>query len=181
MRFPPIWTAAGVALMVLAMTTVLASGVGTVVQPTRLLDIVIVLVFPSLLAVAPLLLAVGTHERRLAQRALLRRAMIDTLTGLPNRTAFEDALRAQLEQLQAQPVHHGRGQCSLVYFDLDHFTLINDTASHQAGDALIKGVASLMRAQLPDADAVFRIGGDEFAAMVHDCDEARDRKSTRLN
>src|SRR3546814_12533842 len=95
MRFPPIWTAAGVALMVLAMTTVLASGVGTVVQPTRLLDIVIVLVFLSLLAVAPLLLAVGTHERRLAQRALLRRAMIDTLTGLPNRTAFADALRAQ--------------------------------------------------------------------------------------
>src|SRR3546814_354381 len=133
------------------------------------------LVFLSLLAVAPLLLAVGTHERRLAQRALLRRAMIDTLTGLPNRTAFEDALRAQLEQLQAQPVHHGRGQCALVYFDLDHFTLINDTASHQAGDALIKGVASLMRAQLPDADAVFRIGGDEFAAMVHDCDEASAR------
>src|SRR3546814_12794827 len=71
------------------------------------MDIVIVLVFLSLLAVAPLLLAVGTHERRLAQRALLRRAMIDTLTGLPNSTAFEDALRAQLEQLTAMPVHNG--------------------------------------------------------------------------
>lgn len=170
MRFPPVWTAAGVALMVFVMTTAIASGYGTFVQPTQLLDTAILLVFLALLAIAPLLLAVGTHERRIAQRALLRRALTDPLTGLPNRTAFEDALRARLEQLQAQPEQSSGGQNALVYFDLDHFTLINDTASHQAGDALIKGVASLMQAQLPATDTVFRIGGDEFAALLHDCD-----------
>ncbi|MDP1697094.1 MAG: EAL domain-containing protein [Xanthomonadaceae bacterium] len=172
MRFPPIWTAAGVALMVFVMTIAIASNVGSFVQPTHLRDIVILLVFLSLLAIAPLLLALGNHERRLAQRSLLRRALTDTLTGLPNRTAFEDALRTQIDRMQQQPGHSGAGQCALVYFDLDHFTLINDTASHQAGDALIKGVASLIRAQLPASDAVFRIGGDEFAALLDDCDES---------
>lgn len=174
MRFPPIWTAAGVSLMVFVMTTAIALGVGAFVQPSRLLDIVMLLGFLSLLAVAPLLLSIGIHERRLAQRSLLRRAMRDTLTGLPNRTAFEDALRAQLAQMQ-QPAHDSARQYALVYFDLDHFTLVNDTASHEAGDALIKGVASLIRAQLPASDTVFRIGGDEFVALLHDCDEPRAR------
>jgi diguanylate cyclase (GGDEF)-like protein len=171
MRFPPIWTAAGVSLMVFVMATAIALGVGAFAQPTRLLDIVILLVFLSLLAIAPLLLSIGTHERRLAQHSLLRRALTDTLTGMPNRTAFEDALRAELEQMQQMSSHLSSGKCALVYFDLDHFTLINDTASHQAGDALIKGVVSLIRARLPASDAVFRIGGDEFAALLHDCDE----------
>ena len=168
MRFPPMWTAAGVSLMVFIMATAIALGVGAFAQPTRLLDIVILLVFLSLLAIAPLLLSIGTYERRLAQHSLLRRALSDTLTGLPNRTAFEDALRAKLEQMPSQ---QSADQCALVYFDLDHFTLVNDTASHQAGDALIKGIASLIRAQLPASDAVFRLGGDEFAALLHDCDE----------
>jgi len=170
MRFPPIWTAAGVSLMVVVMATAIALGVGAFVPPTRLLDVVMLLAFLSLLAIAPLLLSVGIHERRLAQRSLLRRAMSDPLTGLPNRTAFEDALRAQLASMQQSSPDHA-GSCALAYFDLDHFTLVNDTASHEAGDALIKGVASLMRAQLTPSDTVFRMGGDEFVALLHDCDE----------
>ena len=55
---------------------------------------------------------------------------------------------------------------ALAYLDLDHFTLINDTASHAAGDALIHGIGSLLKARLRAGDQVFRIGGDEFALLL---------------
>jgi diguanylate cyclase (GGDEF)-like protein len=165
MRFPPIWTAVGAAVVVFLLTTATALGIAGFSQPRTPLEVSIVLGFLSLIAVAPLLLVTGTHERRMAQKTLLRRAMTDPLTGLPNRTAFEDQLRHELERIDPQT------ESALVYFDLDHFKLVNDTASHQAGDALIKGVASLLRARLPVSDALFRLGGDEFAALLRDCDE----------
>lgn len=177
MRFPPIWTAAGAAVVVFLLTSATALGVAGFTQPTTPLEVSIVLGFLSLIAVAPLLLVTGTHERRMAQNTLLRRAMSDPLTGLPNRTAFEDQLRQELECIAPET------ESALVYFDLDHFKLINDTASHQAGDSLIKGVASLLRARLPAQDALFRLGGDEFAALLRECDEhsARTRVEDALS
>jgi len=73
--------------------------------------------------------------------------------------AFEDAARRALAATPAT-------QRALVYLDLDNFTLVNDTASHAAGDALIHGIGSLLRARLGGDDQVFRIGGDEFALLL---------------
>lgn len=174
MRMPPIWTAAGVAVMVLSLTIASVAGVGGLLAPHTTGEIVLYQLFMSLLAIAPLLLAVGTYERRIADSALLRRAMRDPLTGLPNRTAFEDAVRAVLGDAQV-PAFGGRRTFAFAYLDLDHFALVNDTASHQAGDALIKGVASLLSARLTAPHRVFRIGGDEFALLLSGSSEATAR------
>src|SRR5207342_2198258 len=106
----------------------------------------------SLLGVVPMVLTAARHESRVAVRRVLRRATTDMATGLPNRAAFEEATR---KALAAPPA-----PCALVYLDLDNFTLVNDTASHAAGDALIHGVGSLLKARVGAGDQVFRIGGD---------------------
>src|SRR5207344_700037 len=56
---------------------------------------------------------------------------------------------------------------ALAYLDLDHLSLINDTTSHTAGDALIHGVGSLIKARLHPDDQIFRISGDEFALLLN--------------
>ncbi len=85
----------------------------------------------------------------------------DPLTGLANRSAFEEALTA----LMASP-----SPFVLLYLDLDGFKAINDTLGHQAGDALLQKVAADLRALLRDGDVVARLGGDEFVAVVRGID-----------
>jgi len=91
----------------------------------------------------------------------------DELTGLLNRRAFEARLSAIVDGRRASDVH---GRHALMYFDLDHFKAVNDTAGHAAGDALLKQVSALMRRQLGDGATLARVGGDEFAAVVDSLD-----------
>jgi diguanylate cyclase (GGDEF)-like protein len=107
-----------------------------------------------------MVLTAASYESRVAARKILRRATTDSATGLPNRAAFEEATRKVLAGAHAPH--------ALVYLDLDNFTLINDTASHAAGDALIHGIGSLLRARTGARGHVFRIGGDEFALLLDD-------------
>lgn len=163
MRFPPVWTLAGSALGIVSLTTATAAGVNGFPQPSQPLEVAILLAFLSLIGIAPMLVMAGAHERRLGEARLLHRARTDSLTGLPNRTAFED-------RIADEPDLSSLGSaCALAYIDLDHFTLVNDTASHAAGDALIKSIASLLRARLHERDELYRIGGDEFTAIFHEC------------
>lgn len=102
-----------------------------------------------------------------ARRELIRLATMDPLTDLMNRRAFFD--RAHVFCL-------GRGgapRVALVMFDIDHFKRINDTLGHDAGDCVLKAVASVMR-QHPGHPA--RLGGEEFAQLLPatSLDEARD-------
>jgi diguanylate cyclase (GGDEF)-like protein len=88
-------------------------------------------------------------------------ASLDALTGAFNKRYFDEtfgkeALRAQQT---ATPL-------SLVMFDIDHFKKINDTYGHPAGDAVLKNVAGAVSAQLRDGDALFRVGGEEFALVL---------------
>jgi len=88
-------------------------------------------------------------------------ASMDALTGAFNKRYFDEtfgkeALRAQQT---ATPL-------SLVLFDIDHFKQVNDTYGHPAGDAVLKNVAGAVAAQLRDGDALFRVGGEEFALML---------------
>ncbi len=96
------------------------------------------------------------------QRALMRRATHDGLTGLPNRGQFLTSFR---EQIQAASLSNS---CATFLVDLDHFKELNDTLGHAAGDVLLHGVAPRLRPLLgrrPGA-LIARLGSDEFALLV---------------
>lgn len=104
-----------------------------------------------------------TKARRL-QRELAYSALHDALTDLPNRKALEQGILMASEQAR---LYHRR--YSLCFIDLDRFKVINDSAGHAAGDALLREVASTIRAQLREGDLTARLGGDEFAVLLPDC------------
>jgi diguanylate cyclase (GGDEF)-like protein len=100
-------------------------------------------------------------ERHAADEALRHRVLHDSLTGLPNRLSFVDSLRDSLQR--------GLGSGSpvgILFLDLDHFKLINDSIGHHAGDDLLQAVAPRLRAHLRPGDIVARFGGDEFGILV---------------
>ena len=104
-------------------------------------------------------------ERRQAEDQLNFLARHDYLTRLLNRTAFEEALSVLLSRLAPGGLEH-----SLLYLDLDQFKVVNDTAGHMAGDELLRQIGDLLRRTLAPQDIVARLGGDDFAALVHGAD-----------
>jgi diguanylate cyclase (GGDEF)-like protein len=99
--------------------------------------------------------------------ALAARADIDPLTELPNRRAFERELARSLAYVK----RHGT-PAALLYLDLDDFKRVNDRHGHSAGDALLRAIASVLGRHVRESDVVARIGGDEFALLLWNCDEA---------
>lgn len=113
------------------------------------------------------------RERHRLIGSLERLAITDHLTGLYNRRGLE----LVSERLLAE-ARRSHMQVSLLYADLDGLKPVNDTEGHDAGDALIKAAAALLRAQLRDSDVIARVGGDEFACVLLDAD--REGVSRRL-
>ena len=112
-------------------------------------------------------LAALNARLRDAHLAAEAQAMTDPLTGLANRRAFEAAL-AQT-RLRAE-----RGGCfALLHLDLDHFKAVNDTHGHAAGDAVLTGVAAILRRELRGQDVIARVGGDEFVALAEGIGDER--------
>lgn len=111
-------------------------------------------------------IALERHDRVLEQE---RRASVDALTDLPNRSGFDAALsRLSCEE---------PGTWALLVVDLDNLKMINDTFGHQAGDELLQSVAQRIRTSvLPDH--VFRLGGDEFAIILQETGAVADLSGT---
>ncbi|RZF87947.1 EAL domain-containing protein [Pseudoalteromonas sp. CO325X] len=102
------------------------------------------------------------EERKQAELQLQHLALHDTLTGLHNRYYFDQQLSQLCRQTRANDEH------ALIYIDLDHFKIINDSKGHQEGDVVLKEVANLFQEHIGDSHLVFRIGGDEFAILLKD-------------
>ncbi|MBS1181476.1 MAG: yegE [Proteobacteria bacterium] len=102
---------------------------------------------------------------RAMRRSLAHAATHDDLTGLANRRHFETRIHEMIAAARANDSRHG-----LLFVDLDRFKIVNDTAGHLAGDALLQEVARIMRAIVPISDCLARLGGDEFAVLIENCD-----------
>jgi diguanylate cyclase (GGDEF)-like protein len=91
-----------------------------------------------------------------------RRASVDPLTGLANRTAFSRRLQEALGTLEGS----GPAAPALLLLDLDDFKTINDSLGHSSGDEVLRVVAERLRGCLGPGDLAARLGGDEFAVLV---------------
>ncbi|GAB3670658.1 bifunctional diguanylate cyclase/phosphodiesterase [Salinisphaera aquimarina] len=101
-----------------------------------------------------------SDARRMTEE-LVHQASHDALTGLPNRRGFEEALERAWKRVRTSLL-----PAFVMYLDLDHFKIVNDTCGHAAGDELLRQVALAFRSMLRETDVLARLGGDEFAAIV---------------
>jgi diguanylate cyclase (GGDEF)-like protein/PAS domain S-box-containing protein len=97
-------------------------------------------------------------ERRRLEENLQYLSTHDSLTGLSNRFAFDEAL-ALLDE-------HGPHPVGVLMVDLDELKRVNDESGHAAGDAVLRRVADVLRNTFRSDDVVARIGGDEFAVLT---------------
>ncbi|WP_187971961.1 PAS domain S-box protein [Aquibium microcysteis] len=104
-------------------------------------------------------------DARAVQRQLAHAASHDSLTGLANRSRFMEALQ---DLTQGRDDVFGEGN-HMLFIDLDRFKLVNDTAGHVAGDALLKRIAATMQDCIRSSDILARLGGDEFAVILRGC------------
>ncbi len=102
-------------------------------------------------------------DRKRMEEEIRHMAHHDMLTGLPNRRLFNEI--ANIEMAQAERNHK---KLAILFLDLDRFKEINDTLGHEAGDQLLKEVASRLKSALRKSDSIGRIGGDEFSIILAD-------------
>jgi len=102
--------------------------------------------------------ALGYREHLEEQR---QKALIDPLTGLPNRAAWTEQVEREILDWQ-----ENGGHLAMAILDLDHFKRINDSYGHLAGDKVLKIVADQLRKRLRARDFIARFGGEEFVLLL---------------
>ena len=108
-------------------------------------------------------------QSRKAEETIRKLAYHDALTGLPNRTLFNNRLALELTRTQ-----RSKKKLSVMLLDLDRFKNVNDTMGHSAGDQLLKEVGKRLSDIVRSSDTVARMGGDEFIILLPDLDKIND-------
>lgn len=111
------------------------------------------------------IVAARTEELVEKNRLLEVLAVTDKLTGLYNRRKLDELLDEEIVRARRYGV-----QLSIIMLDIDHFKRVNDTYGHGAGDDVLVGMATLLRENTRDADALGRLGGEEFVVVCRHCD-----------
>lgn len=114
------------------------------------------------------------QQRVLAGRneVLLERAIRDPLTGLHNRRYFDAAVKRLEHRWRRQAVGHDLA-VAVILFDLDHFGNVNKQHGHQAGDAVLRVFAGLLKRRFREQDLVARYGGEEFVVLLEGTTSAK--------
>ncbi|MFZ5891900.1 MAG: putative bifunctional diguanylate cyclase/phosphodiesterase [Myxococcota bacterium] len=110
-------------------------------------------------------------ERKATEKRLSELAHYDQLTRLANRTLLNDRLSQALSRSARSGAH-----VALLLIDLDHFKAANDTYGHELGDQLLAEVADRLTASTRQEDTVARIGGDEFAVLLEELEDASEAR-----
>ncbi len=108
-------------------------------------------------------------ERRAVEQRVHYLAHHDALTGLPNRTLLQERLGQAITAAK-----RANGTVAVLFIDLDHFKVINDSLGHTVGDEVLKDVAKRLQQELREVDTVGRPGGDEFIIVLPDAGSAAD-------
>jgi diguanylate cyclase (GGDEF)-like protein len=111
-----------------------------------------------------------TVEAERIERQLRHDALHDGLTGLPNRVCFVERLRHAGERAR----RNAEDSFAVLFVDLDHFKIINDSFGHLAGDELLVEVSQRLAGCLRSVDTLARLGGDEFALLLEEVREPSD-------
>lgn len=109
-------------------------------------------------------------ERQKAEQKLLRDALYDGLTGLPNRNLLMDRIERSLRIAKRNPDY----LFAVMFIDLDRFKIINDSQGHFVGDRLLIAVSKLLGENLRDTDTLARLGGDEFVILLDNIKHLKD-------
>jgi len=109
-------------------------------------------------------LVADISERKAMVEHLKAMAEHDGLTGLYNRTYFQQELERVVERARRS----GNLNCAVLYIDLDNFKYVNDTLGHAAGDRLLMEVAGILHKRARKSDLIARFGGDEFTVLLYD-------------
>ncbi|HEY6397879.1 MAG TPA: EAL domain-containing protein [Solirubrobacteraceae bacterium] len=102
-------------------------------------------------------------ERHAIEDGIRHRALHDPLSGLPNRVLFLDRLEHALARVGRRGL-----MAAVLFLDLDHFKLVNDSLGHHVGDELLAATAPRLRQAVRTTDTVARFGGDEFGILLED-------------
>ncbi len=108
-------------------------------------------------------------ERKAMEQRLEHEATHDPLTGLPNRTLLLDRMGVALARARRRG-----SDVAVLFCDLDHFKVINDSLGHSAGDQVLAALSRRLEAQLRPGDTISRFGGDEFVVLCEDLEHVDD-------